>query len=176
MVHKVDLIQAYKDLTRGTILYDKITELDKMGFFTAPASTHYHGAYEGGLSAHSLEVTRQLLKLTDDNNLVWERAESPIIVGLFHDLCKCDQYKQDPVFGKYKFDEKTMVKGHGEKSVLLASTLVQLTMEEALCIRYHMGAFADKEEWDGFTKAVQKYPNVLWAHHADMLSTNVVGV
>jgi hypothetical protein len=176
MVNKVDLIQAYKDLTRGTSLYDKITELYKMGFFTAPASTHYHGAYRGGLCAHSLAVTRQLLKLTESNNLVWERNESPLIVGLFHDLCKCDQYRYDKFEDEYEFVEKTMVKGHGEKSVLLASTLVQLTMEEALCIRYHMGAFTGKEEWDGFTKAVQKYPNVLWTHQADMIATNVEGV
>ena len=176
MLYKADLIQAYKDITRGTILYDKIAEVDKMGFFTAPASTHYHGAYKGGLCDHSLAVTRQLLKLTESNNLFWDRKESPLIVGLFHDLCKCDQYRYDKFENEYEFVEKTMVKGHGEKSVLLASTLVQLTMEEALCIRYHMGAFAGKEEWDGFTKAVQKYHNVLWTHQADMIATNVEGV
>ena len=30
--------------------------LVERGFFTAPASTKYHGAYEGGLYAHSFEV------------------------------------------------------------------------------------------------------------------------
>lgn len=31
------------------------------GFFTAPASTKYHGAYEGGLFEHSLNVTISLV-------------------------------------------------------------------------------------------------------------------
>ena len=31
------------------------------GFFTAPASTKYHGAYEGGLFDHSLAVTEILI-------------------------------------------------------------------------------------------------------------------
>ena len=36
---------------------DKLLEfLQKSDFFTAPASTRYHGAYEGGLLQHSLNV------------------------------------------------------------------------------------------------------------------------
>ncbi len=30
--------------------------INKSDFFTAPASTRYHGAYEGGLCEHSLQV------------------------------------------------------------------------------------------------------------------------
>ena len=32
----------------------------KTDFFTAPASTRFHGAYDGGLCAHSLNVYRVL--------------------------------------------------------------------------------------------------------------------
>ncbi len=35
--------------------------LKKSDFFTAPASTKYHGAYEGGLLEHSLNVYDCLL-------------------------------------------------------------------------------------------------------------------
>ena len=36
---------------------DKLLEfLERSDFFTAPASTRYHGAYEGGLLRHSLNV------------------------------------------------------------------------------------------------------------------------
>ena len=35
-----------------------ITELDELDFFTAPASTVFHGAYEGSLFDHSIEVTK----------------------------------------------------------------------------------------------------------------------
>ena len=70
--------------------------LKEGGFFTAPASTKYHGAYEGGLYDHSTAVFLRLSKLTVDNNLSWERPESPFIIGYFHDLCKCDQYVITP--------------------------------------------------------------------------------
>ena len=70
-----------------------IDRLDKMGFFTAPASIHHHSAYEGGLFDHSYQVTLNLLNLTRWLHLTWKRPESPYIVGMFHDLCKCDNYK-----------------------------------------------------------------------------------
>ena len=49
-------------------------------------------------------------------------------------------------------------------------------MEEIACIRYHMGAFTDKSEWNDYTRAVKAYPNVLWTHQADMLASHVKGV
>lgn len=51
-----------------------------------------------------------------------------------------------------------------------------LTVEEIMCIRYHMGAFCDKSEWNDYTRAVHKYTNVLWTHQADMLASHVEGV
>ena len=51
-----------------------------------------------------------------------------------------------------------------------------LTDEEIMCIRYHMGAFTDKSEWNDYTRAVRNYPNVLWTHQADMLASHVAGV
>ena len=48
---------------------DVISELNQMGYFTAPASRGYHLAYEGGLADHSINVTKELVKLTNDNNL-----------------------------------------------------------------------------------------------------------
>ena len=71
---------------------DILKTLVDLGFFSAPASTCHHGDYVGGLAEHSLYVCDYLLDLTRDNNLKWERKESPIIVGLFHDLCKMDNY------------------------------------------------------------------------------------
>lgn len=165
--------------------------LEEEGFFTAPASTKYHGNYEGGLYDHSSKVFERLNKLTIDNNLRWERDESPFIVGMFHDLCKCDQYKkvyddtvEYVVSGKklvpadkfhYEYDQNTLLKGHGSKSVIILSQFINLTEEEMLCIRYHMGAY-ETDEWDEFGKAIEKYPNVLWTHMADMLASKVDGI
>lgn len=70
----------------------------------------------------------------------------------------------------------TLLKGHGDKSVMLLSQFYTLTDEEIMCIRYHMGAFTDKSEWNDYTRAVSQYPNVLWTHQADMLASHVAGV
>lgn len=148
--------------------------LESHGFFTAPASTKYHGSYEGGLFDHSFEVAQTLWKLTKDNNLKWERPESPLIVGMFHDLCKTDSYKSDMAGWTYNND--TLLKGHGVKSVMMLASLMKLTEEEVVCIRYHMGAFTAQDEWNDYTRAVHRYPNVLWTHHADMIASHVKGV
>ena len=170
---------------------DMMEYLTAYGFFTAPASTKYHGNYEGGLLEHSYMVTKFLLTLTQDNHLIWRKARSPFIVGMFHDLCKIDQYRH-PVAGHieefnggrtliydeqaWEYNPDTLLKGHGDKSIMLLSQFYTLTEEEIMCIRYHMGAFTDKSEWNDYTRAVSQYPNVLWTHQADMLASHVAGV
>ena len=148
--------------------------LSEHGFFTAPASTKYHGSYEGGLFDHSFEVEQTLCELTKANGLVWERPESPLIVGMFHDLCKMDNYVAE--MDGWTYNNEALLKGHGDKSVMKLASLMKLTEEEVACIRYHMGAFTEKEEWRDYTRAVHVYPNVLWTHHADMIASHVKGV
>lgn len=166
---------------------DMMEYLMAYGFFTAPASTKYHGNYEGGLLEHSYMVTKFLLTLTQDNHLIWHKTRSPFIVGMFHDLCKIDQYRHPasdlvvdgmllPDPSKWEYNPDTLLKGHGDKSVMLLSQFYTLTDEEIMCIRYHMGAFTDKSEWNDYTRAVSQYPNVLWTHQADMLASHVAGV
>lgn len=179
----------FMKLSDGTsVVSDDMMEyLMAYGFFTAPASTKYHGNYEGGLLEHSYMVTKFLLTLTQDNHLIWRKARSPFIVGMFHDLCKIDQYRHPasdlvvdgmllPDPSKWEYNPDTLLKGHGDKSVMLLSQFYTLTDEEIMCIRYHMGAFTDKSEWNDYTRAVSQYPNVLWTHQADMLASHVAGV
>lgn len=170
-----------------------IRDLEANGFFTAPASTKYHGAFEGGLFEHSRNVTQVLITLTHDNGLVWQRPESPYIIGMFHDLCKMDFYRHpmsDVVLHawdangqkdirevdttKWEHNPDTLLKGHGDKSVMLLSQYLSLTMEEILCIRYHMGAFVDQGEWNDYTRAIHQYDTVLWTHHADMIASHIL--
>lgn len=166
---------------------DMLKYLSLNHFFTAPASTKYHGNYEGGLFDHSFAVAKFLVRLTEDNHLTWKNPRSPYIVGMFHDLCKIDQYRHpasrlitDGVTVmdsfKWEYNPDTLLKGHGDKSVMLLSQFYTLTDEEIMCIRYHMGAFTDKDEWNDYTRAVRNYPNVLWTHQADMLASHVAGV
>ena len=142
-------------------------------FFTAPASTKYHGAYAGGLADHSYNVYITLNNFTVLNDITWERPESPFIIGMFHDLCKYDGFKINGNIIEHNDD--TLFKGHGKKSVMLLSTILKLTEEEAACICYHMGAFTDRDQWKDYTDAVKKYPNILWTHHADMYAAHILG-
>lgn len=167
---------------------DFTQDLKDTGFFTAAASTKYHGAFEGGLFEHSRNVTQVLITLTADNGLAWQRPESPYIIGMFHDLCKIDQYRQLRREGacngsettcaadntKWEYNPNTVLKGHGDKSVMLLSQYLRLTMEEILCIRYHMGAFVEQKEWSDYTRAIHLYDTVLWTHHADMIASHVL--
>ena len=166
---------------------DMLDWLVNKGFFKAPASTKYHGAHEGGLYQHSASVMKFLVQLTKDNGLHWQDERSPYIVGMFHDLCKIDQYRNtsygltldgQPIHNpcEWEYNPHTLLKGHGDKSVMLLSQFYRLTEEEICCIRYHMGAFTPKEEWNDYTGAIHKYPNVLWTHHADMLASHVAGI
>ena len=183
-----DFLEQMK-LPNGTPLVsvNLIDWLVSNGFFTAPASTKYHGNYEGGLYQHSYAVMNFLKQLTKDNALSWDNPRSPYIIGMFHDLCKIDQYRHPatgmledgtPIYDTmaWEYNPHTLLKGHGEKSVMLLSQFYELTEEEVLCIRYHMGAFVSKEEWQDYTRAVNKYPNVLWTHTADMLASHGAGI
>lgn len=78
--------------------------------------------------------------------------------------------------GEWEYATDTLLKGHGDKSVMVLAQYFKLTEEEIMCIRYHMGAFCDKSEWNDYTRAVHKYTNVLWTHQADMLASHVEGV
>ena len=152
-----------------------LDNLSALGFFDAPASTKYHGNYPGGLYDHSVAVTRSLVMLTKKLGLQWERPQSPYLVGMFHDLCKCDQYMQR-ADGTFDFQKSLPLTGHGDKSVIIAQHLMPLTEEEVLCIRWHMGAYDDQKVWNNLGVAIEKYPNVLFTHTADMIASKVLKV
>lgn len=125
------------------IHWEFIDWLKENGFFTAPASIHHHGAYSGALFDHSLTVTQTLLSFTEKLGLSWMKERSPYIVGMFHDLCKLDNYTQTDNEA-WEYNNATLLPGHGEKSVMMLQQHIQLTDEEMYCIRWHMGAFDEK--------------------------------
>lgn len=71
---------------------DLIAWLETTDFYSAPASTRFHGAWEGGLVEHSVGVTGNLQNITAKLGIVWSTPETPLITGLFHDICKVDTY------------------------------------------------------------------------------------
>ncbi len=154
-------------------------------FFTAPASTRFHGAYEGGLVEHSLNVyeclrdylarerVRSIYRLEYDE-------ESIAIVALLHDLCKINCYKAGTRNVKdengiwksvptYEYDDR-LPYGHGEKSVYIITGFMKLTREEAFAIRYHMG-FSGVEEKRNVGDAFEQFPLAFALNTADMEAT-----
>ena len=180
-----------KIMMKSGINEDFTAWLIDQGFFTAPASTKYHGNYEGGLFDHCLEVTESLVNFTEKMGIEWEHPRSPYIVGMFHDLCKLDSYEKvidvegvhmmglDTPKGEeshWEYRSDSLFPGHGDKSIMKLASWLQLTEEEILCIRYHMGAYDGKEYWDYYDRAIRKYETVLWTHQADMYASKVKGV
>ena len=172
----------------GQFAIENVDVLDSMGFFTSPASTRFHGDYVGGLFDHSLEVAKALVDITEKMGLGWMDPRSPALIGMCHDLCKCDKYRKSNIPQGYsdvetpqkqvtvwEYVNKTLLSGHGDKSAMIAGTLTRLTLEEMLCIRYHMGAY-EKDDWDGYDLAIKRCPNVLWTHTADMVASKIVGI
>lgn len=179
--------QEFKDIVKKYIKRDGIDNLmnvlEKTDFYTAPASTRYHDAEEGGLCKHSVEVFKRLSKdfpinldLTQDDNM-----ERVAIVSLFHDLCKMGFYtvemrnnkNEKGVWEKvpYYTVDDLFPYGHGEKSVYILSSMIKLTDEEAMAIRWHMGLSVPKEEYETMSKAFNLFPLALHLHIADMKAT-----
>lgn len=154
-------------------------------FFTAPASTRFHGAYEGGLVEHSLNVFDCLQdylerdRVKNTYNLNYD-AESVAIVALLHDICKINCYKagtrnvkdENGVWQSvptYEYDDR-LPYGHGEKSVYIITGFMKLTREEAFAIRYHMG-FSGVEDKRNVGDAFEQFPLGFALNTADMEAT-----
>lgn len=159
------------------------------GFFVKPAAISHHGNYTGGLFDHSFEVMEDLVEMTEKFDIHWNNKRSPFVVGMFHDLCKLDDYIDENaedvvVMGtgspisknpKWVHNPSCILKGHGEKSIMLLSQFLTLTEEEIFCIRFHMGAY-ETNIWEQYNAAIRKYETVLWTHTADMYASKVKGV
>ena len=162
---------------------DKLLEfLSGSDFFTAPASTRYHGAYEGGLLEHSLNVYDCLCDILARPRMkelygLEYSEESIAIVALLHDICKVNFYKVGSRNVKdengrwqsvpYYTIEDTLPYGHGEKSAYIASAYLRLSREEAFAIRYHMG-FSGPEDANQVGKALEMFPLAFALCVADM--------
>lgn len=177
--------ERYLELLR-TINREGIDELIKYlensDFFTAPASTKFHGDHEGGLLEHSLKVYDILCEKLKNPGIEISVSEDTIkIVALLHDICKTNFYKIDYRNAKnalgvwekvpYYAIEDTIPYGHGEKSVMMITEYIKLTGEEKYAIRWHMGFSEPKEVYSSLGLAMKKYPLVLLVHEADLEAT-----
>ena len=175
---KTKFIELLKSTNRDGM--DKLIEfIEKSDFFKAPASTRFHGAYEGGLAEHSLKVYEILKEKVKHSPIeINTPDESLIIIALLHDICKANFYKVDYRNAKnalgewekvpYYTIEDTIPYGHGEKSVMMITEYIKLTSEEKYAIRWHMGFSEPKELYTTLGLAFKKYPVALLVHEADL--------
>lgn len=160
-----------------------VSYLEKSDFFTAPASTKFHAAYEGGLAEHSFNVYLRLKDLVAKEGLSYSE-ETLAVCGLLHDLCKANTYKIELrnvkengewVKKPYYAVEEQFPYGHGEKSVFILQNYIRLSAEEALAINWHMGGFDQRVKGGSYSISAvyQKSPLAVLLHVADILATYI---
>lgn len=180
----------FLDLLRSTGIEDMdyfIPQLEKSGFFEAPASMKNHLCFEGGLMLHSLNVYEAAVALKKalavDRPDIFEKIsdDSIKVAALLHDVCKANLYFRkrgaQVDFGKaeYGTDYSGLPIGHGEKSVIMILQMgLGLEDAEVCAIRWHMGPWSidrsNAEEVGNYRKAEEMYPLVTLLQLADTVA------
>jgi hypothetical protein len=164
-----------------------IKYLEESDFFVAPASTRFHGNYQGGLAEHSLNV-HEIFKRKNIEYDLGLSEDTMAITALLHDICKVDFYTvydknvniagpgekpkwvKQPAYGV----NDTFPVGHGEKSVIILQRLIALTREELILIRWHMGGYEPKENLNTISAAWNLYKAGVALHTADLESSYIL--
>ena len=178
MDYKAEFIRIFSENVSRPGAQQLLDWLATTDFYTAPASTRFHGACECGLVMHSINVYNVLMSrfYTEEDN-----KESFTLVSLLHDLCKANFYKVSTRNVKneetgawekvpYYTVRDTLPYGHGEKSVYMIQSFMRLTRDEAFAIRYHMG-FSGNEDKNSVGRALEMFPLALAVNVADMEAT-----
>jgi hypothetical protein len=181
-----DFIAGFLKKALGLPPENKIWELlahleGDTDFYTAPASTRYHGAEPCGLIRHSLLVLANGIHLAP--LMLGDETDNYYLAVscLFHDLCKVGMYEQKMRNVKnektgewerepfYTFRSDYLAFGHGIESLLRISRFIELPPSWSHAVRWHMGAY-DISPSDKFCmeKALGKYREVLLLQTADM--------
>ena len=187
MTKREEFIAVYQEniQRRGADRLLEWLDSDASDFFTAPSSTRFHGAYEGGLVEHSLNVyecLKDYLNRPRSKELYGMdySPETIAVTALLHDICKVGFYAVDYRNAKneqgvwekvpYYTVRDTLPYGHGEKSVYMIQSFMRLTRDEAFAIRYHMG-FSGNEDKNSVGRALEMFPLALAVNVADMEAT-----
>jgi len=164
MSTKQKIIDVLFKIPRGGI-NDLLAHLEASGFFTSPASTKYHGCYEGGLADHSWDVYSRVLEMnkTLDLGQARDAGQKPLpltddniaIACLLHDLCKVGAYLGT---SKPYVWHKGHPKGHASLSIIRANGFIALEPIEEMMIRFHMGVYGLNEFYGPSDWGTGEYP------------------
>lgn len=186
-------IELLKSVKRDGI-EDLIKWLDTSDLKTAPASTKYHCAYEGGLVQHSLNVHKKLvdlLHLEYEDNAPYS-DDTIILVSLLHDVSKVNYYEiqlrnvkengtwvQREVYQVKDSSTRFIYGSHAQNSVYMLNTFIKLSYQESLAILHHMGGIDYTDNTitaKGVAEAFEKSPLALLLHQADQQATFLLEV
>lgn len=191
--NKNEFISLLKTINRDNAnIEGLITKLGASDFFTAPASTKYHGAFKGGLCRHSLDVYIVLKNLVVQNNLEIDN-DSLVICALLHDFSKMNLYEvtnfNKKVYSENgsksdnggRFDwvteqgyktidlsERFVYGNHEETSEYMIRQFIPLKLEESVAILHHHGGMGYDSSQTNISDIYQRYPLALMLHLADM--------
>ena len=191
MNHKEEFIKIINENVKREGIDNLLNYLEESGFYECPASTRYHGSYEGGLLDHSLNVYYSLLEelkfiFGDDWNKRYS-LETVTIVSLFHDLCKIGRYEKSWKNVKnndtgvweqvqvYQYNKNYFTMGHASLSLQRILKFINITDEESQAIYWHMGAF-DISQYSDVSQLGESFSKNTLAfalHMADMIATYV---
>lgn len=165
---------------------DKLLEqMDEIGFFDAPASTKFHGAKDGMLAEHSLNVYEYAHKLAKSwlsSEEYKAMADSITLCAILHDLGKAGDY------GKKNYIENTLKNGkrsekipfvknselsyvdHEIRSIKICSKYIELTEKEEFAILYHNGMYGNLK----YALQGKETPLQMIIHFADMWASRVI--
>jgi len=141
VVHRADEVGRFEEFLRN-----------ETSWLTAPASTRFHLAKEGGLVEHSVNVARTVIRLRDI--LAPDLSEeSCVIVGLYHDVGKVGApgkpyYLPNPSKWHVKhrgicyiINEELVHLDLATRSLHLVGKYLTLSEDEIQAIRYHDGQY-----------------------------------
>lgn len=163
--------------------------LEKIGYFTAPASTNHHNNFPGGLAEHSdgvYKIFNMLIKYIEKSKGISILSDTEIYTtAMLHDLDKATMYEPNMIKSKKKVggvypmvvSEKkpyAVIKGSyphtGHFAAEKASKMVSLTDEQEVMIRAHNGPFEfDFRTMESYYK--KRSPWALLLFLADYMST-----
>lgn len=126
--------------------------------------------------SYKCSITKR--NLLDSNNLLDDYRPSTTYAGLLIDWLNGNSkdFPVEPV--EFTFADDPFPFGHGEKSAYIISKFIKLTDEEALAIRWHMGAWDlakdSRDATECYNAAVNLYPLVTKLQIADMVATKII--
>lgn len=170
--------------TKREGMEDLLAAMVDMGFYTAPASTRFHGASEGALAIHSLNVMECADKLASkwlSKARYKELYPSIVICSLLHDLGKAGQFGKPlyvenvlksgkPAAQPFKTNDDLMTLPHEVVSCIEVTKFIDLTEDEQRAIAWHNGLYGIFK-YDIQGKETELYMII---HFADMWASRIV--